>query len=101
MTTPRNAERRTMTPEQRDLARHALGLPNGRNRSYRNRFVTGPECEDHAPWIAMVKSYLARGVKNRRIYGGMDYFWLTPAGAALALDPGETLCQEDFPEGRT
>ena len=27
-----------MTPEQRKLARHALGLPSKTNRSYRNYF---------------------------------------------------------------
>jgi len=28
----------------------------------------------------------------------MRRFWLTRAGAEAALDPGETLCPEDFPE---
>ena len=30
-----------MTKEQRNLARHALGLPNKRKQTYRNHFVTG------------------------------------------------------------
>ncbi|MDG4905965.1 hypothetical protein P9228_05825 [Mesorhizobium sp. WSM4898] len=30
-----------MTPVQRDLARHALGLDGRRKESYRNYFVTG------------------------------------------------------------
>jgi hypothetical protein len=31
-----------MTPTQRELARHALGLAGGRTVTYRNHFVTGP-----------------------------------------------------------
>lgn len=31
-----------MTPEQRELARHALGLPNKANRSYPSEDMTEP-----------------------------------------------------------
>lgn len=85
-----------LTPEQRDLARHALGLPNKRRRSYRNRFVTfgGP---NHDVWMAMVAMGAARRCAATELTGGGDFFWLTPDGAAAALETREKLCPEDFP----
>lgn len=83
-----------MTPEQRKLARHALGLPNDQKRSYRNRYFT------HATspvWVAMK----AAGEADGRANGPGDFWWLTIKGAELALDPGETLDREDFPETAT
>lgn len=68
----------TMTPEQIELARHALGLTNGRRQSCRNLFATGPGHSDE-------------------LTGGDDLFRLTVAGARAALQPGERLCPEDFP----
>lgn len=81
-----------MTPEQRALARHALGLPNAAQRSYRNRYFTGP-IDQH--WDAMVDAGEAM-VEPRS--GGQRMFWLTRNGAMAALDAGESLCPEDFPE---
>lgn len=81
---------------QRELARHALGLPNSSRRSYRNRFVTG-EGPDHEAWTAMVQAGHARSRKGVSWMGGMDAFWLTQDGALQALDEGESLCCEDFP----
>ncbi len=43
-----------MTETQAKLARHALGLPNKKNTSYRNRFYTGPGSPDYLEWQAMV-----------------------------------------------
>ena len=86
-----------MTPEQRDLARHALGL-NGRNkRSYRNHFVTGEGAADHPAWMEMVSDGLAWRRPGSDLTGGDDLFGLTVKGARSALGPGETLCPEDFP----
>lgn len=87
-----------MTPEQRKLARHALGLPNGKRRSFRNRFATdgGP---DNDAWRAMVEAGFARMRPGVEWMGGMDAFWLTRSGAEAALEPGERLCSEDFPHG--
>lgn len=86
-----------MSPKQRDLARHALGLPNPRRCSYRNHFVAGPGHADYQDWMVMT----IRGDAKRRvgdpITGGDDLFTLTQAGAERALDPGETLDPEDFP----
>ena len=86
-----------MTPEQIELARHALGLPNKQRRSYRNRFVTGPGGTDYLHWMQMVTDGRARRRAGSPLTGGDDYFWLTTGGACEALLPGERLDQEDFP----
>lgn len=90
-----------MTPAQKELARHALGLPNKQRTSNRNRFVTGPGPgnTDHAEWMAMVEA----GEAGRRDgstlpFGGDDMFWLTPAGAEAARNPREKLCPRSFPK---
>ena len=76
-----------MTPAQKKLARHALGLdePMARGRSYRNRYFTGAPHDD---WQAMVAAGLAKVSCS---------YTLTPAGAKAALDKSETLDPEDFP----
>lgn len=85
-----------MTPEQRDLARHALGLTH-QARSYRNHFVTGPGTSDHPVWMQMVEDGLAWRRPGSELTGGDDLFGMTLTGARAALDQGETLCPEDFP----
>lgn len=82
-----------MTPAQKTLARHALGLPNGRKRSYRNRYFTSGTNKERQ---AMIKAGEADGVIEIREPRSM--YWLTVKGAKAALEPGETLCPEDFPE---
>lgn len=87
-----------MTDEQIALARHALGL-NGRCKmSYRNRFVAGPGHSDYDNWLAMVEAGEAIRRQGSELTGGDDWFRLTFKGALLALRPGETLDEEDFPE---
>ncbi|QEX18535.1 hypothetical protein FRZ44_38420 [Hypericibacter terrae] len=86
-----------MTPDQIELARHALGLTNGRRRSYRNHFVTGEGSHDYAAWQAMVAAGEATRTKGNAITGGDDLFRLTKIGAVAALKRGETLDPEDFP----
>lgn len=81
-----------MNLEQIRLARHALGLPNDRRQSYRNRFLAGGE---HAEWRAMEAAGLAEADTTGG--KGMTWFWLTREGAEAALEPGESLCPEDFP----
>jgi hypothetical protein len=83
-----------MTETQRELARHALGLGNGRVRSYRNHFVTGPGSTDHPHWLAMVEAGYATRRAGSELTGGDDLFMLTNAGAEEALDPGELLDRE-------
>ena len=84
-----------MSPKQREMARHALGLPNKKRTSYRNRYVVDGG-SDHDEWCALVKAGLARMRKGNEITGGMDCFWLTEAGARLALNSREKLDAEDF-----
>jgi hypothetical protein len=87
-----------MTPEQRTLARHALGLDRRQKRSYRNRFITGPGSTDHPAWMQMEKEGNARRRAGSEITGGDDLFVLTFKGALAAMEPGESLCAEDFPK---
>ena len=86
-----------MTPTQRKLARHALGLPNKQRRSYRNHFVTGPGSVDYREWHTMVAMGDATRRAGSALTGGDDLFRLTRAGAESALEPGERLDAEDFP----
>lgn len=87
-----------MTQEQIELARHALGLPNKRSRSYRNHYVAGAGHVDFENWLAMVEAGKAKRQENAPHCGGDDVFWLTPSGAREALRPRETLDPEDFPQ---
>lgn len=81
-----------MTPEQKKLARHALGLPNKTRRAYRNYYVIGMDSPPHADWVLMVADGLAiMSSARHEIYGGMDIFWLTRAGAEAAAHKGEKL----------
>lgn len=89
-----------MTPQQIELARHALGLGNGRKVSYRNHFVTGPGHQDYIDWQDMVASGMATHRKGGALTGGDDIFYLTNKGATAALKRGERLCAEDFPPDR-
>jgi hypothetical protein len=82
-----------MSPEQRELARHALGLPNDRRRSYRNRYHAPPGSDSWHAWAKLCDAGWAvfeRGNRN-------DFFSLTRSGAEAVLRPGETLDLEDFP----
>ena len=78
-------------------------MPSGsrtRRQSYRNRFIASYQPGgDYDQWSAMADAGLA---ERARVMTGPDErqtarFWLTEAGARTALDPGETLCPEDFP----
>lgn len=84
-----------MTAKQLELARHALGLPNRDNRSYRNHFCIGTYSPDHAEWEDLVSKGLA--VKRTSdLWGGDDMFHLTLEGARAAMEPKEHLSREDW-----
>lgn len=83
-----------MTPVQRELARHALGLPNDQRKSYRNRFYAHA---DHEQWNDMVSAGDAAAHPSEPTQA-LNLFYLTHAGATAALNPGETLDAEDFPQ---
>jgi len=87
-----------ITDSQRQLARHALGLPNKQRRSYRNRYHATMGGEKHKAWLDMVNAGLATYWPQRG--SRVDLFTLTIVGASLALLPGESLDPEDFPEAR-
>lgn len=87
-----------MSPEQIELARHALGLPNPLRRSYRNHFVAGKGHSDFDQWTAMVADGNARTRAGGVLSGEDDIFWLTKQGATAALRRGERLDPEDFPK---
>ncbi len=83
-----------MTSRQREMARHALGLPNSRNMSYRNHFCIGPQGDGYQDWLDMV--VLGYAVQRTGPHwGGDDMFHLTLKGALLAREPKEYLSPED------
>ncbi len=85
-----------MTPEQLRMARHALGLPNDNNTSYRNRYYAPLDSEASSQWDDIVSQGLAaRGTDQKT----QVMFGLTTAGAQFAIEPGEKLDREDFPNG--
>ena len=86
-----------MTSDQKDLARHALGLPNKAWKSYRNHFVAGPGHSDFDNWETMVAAGEAWKRGPSAMFGGDYCFGLTRKGADAALMPREKLDAEDFP----
>jgi hypothetical protein len=83
-----------MNERQRGLARHALGLPNRKNTSYRNHFCAGPGHLDYPEWLRMVaEGYAVR--KTGPNWGGDDMFFLTLKGGLLARDKKEHLSREE------
>lgn len=86
-----------MTPDQIELARHALGLPNADNKSYRNYFCAGPGHSDFSHWTEMVSAGDAV-TEKRDGFGGDHLFWLTLSGAKKATRDGEVIDASDFPE---
>lgn len=89
-----------MTPHQRELARHALGLPNDNKRSYRNRYIIQPGTRAHEFWELMVAAGEAVKTPGAEMgLGKNDHFRLRYSAAVSALEPGEKLDMEDFPSG--
>ena len=86
---------RILTPAQTHLARHALGLPNHRHVSYRNRFHAPRNTPAYDDWRAMTDAGYAWRIPWQTSYG--DLFTLTRPGAEAALSPAERLDDEDFP----
>jgi hypothetical protein len=80
----------TMSPVQRNLARVCLGLSNGQRQAFRNIAWACPGTDGHGHWLAMQAAGLAT-YRPAASSGSMSAFSLTPAGAALAIDDGESL----------
>lgn len=85
-----------MDEASRKLARHALGLPNDQRKSYRNRYFANSEGRVFDIWCGLVEQGLAVGPEMATGIS-LARFELTDVGAKLSLEPGETLCREDFP----
>lgn len=85
-----------LTKKQREMARHALGLPNWRNQTYRNRYYTRGSTEQMAAWRDLCAVGMATATPTK-VKGGQVLFQLTLSGALAALEQGESLCPEDFP----
>lgn len=87
-----------MNAVAQSLARHALGLCQGRTTSYRNYFTAGEHHSDYAEWMRMVGAGDAVRIDKRHLFGGDWLFKLTPKGATAALRSGERLDPHDFPK---
>lgn len=86
----------SLTPNQLELMRHALGLPNKKRTSYRTYYVVGYGV-DHTAWTELVALGFAKMHKSDA-FRGDDVFIVTRAGAEAALLPDEKLSKEDFPD---
>lgn len=86
-----------LTPKQLELMRHALGLPNTMRTSYRVYYTASEGQDGYAAWIELVALGFAKMHKSDA-FRGDDVFIVTRAGAEAALQPGEKLSKEDFPE---
>lgn len=86
-----SARGRKMTPQEVQLARHALGLSNGIRRSYRNRFLAAGVTETE--WREMARNGHAKAGAGTSTG---TWFSLTRDAAQAVLLPGETLDPEDF-----
>lgn len=81
-----------MTPKQIELARHALGLPNPKNTSYRNHFCTE---RNDADWAAMVVDGDAVMRESLLLDDDHVFFHLTLKGALAVRGPKEHISRED------
>lgn len=88
-----------MTPKQRTLARHALGLPNKKKTAYRNHFCINSDSPDYSEWESLVSKKMAVKACVREGWSG-DFFYLTLSGAKNALWGDEHLSREVTKEAR-
>lgn len=89
-----------MNERQRDMARHALGFPNPKNVSYRNRFCIGPGSDGYEDWIDLVHQGLAVRVVAPAIWGENEMFYLKLKGALMVRETSEHLSAEDTEQMR-
>jgi len=82
-----------MTPKQRNLARHALGLPNKEKMAYRNHYCIGADSPDYPQWEGLVLKKMAVKSHGGENWSG-DFFYLTFSGAKAALWGDEHLSRE-------
>lgn len=92
---PENFE---ITLKQARLMRHALGLPNKKNKSYRNHYACGTSGIDNEEWTKLVDAGYAGVNRSHPLNKNMDNFWVTELGAEMVREDCEALCKEDFPK---
>ena len=85
-----------LTPRERELARHALGLDGSSKITTRNYAFVSEDTDELWIWVNMTCRLFA--IRKRQV-GGWS-IRLTRAGALAALEPGETLNSEDFQDER-
>ncbi len=91
---------RQISDSQREMARHALGLPNKKRTSYRNHYCIGPGGDGYEDWDDLA----AKGLAIRRTgpdWGGDDMFYLTLNAALAVREPGEHISREDAQQMRS
>jgi len=81
------------------IIRHSLGLTYG-DKIYRNHFVTGEGSTDYPHCRALVDKGLMRKGAASPLTGGMDAFFVTDEGKALAIaaQPKLTRAQKRYRE---
>lgn len=85
-----------MNERQKELARHALGLPNKQKMTYRNHFVAGSGHPDFHDWLEMTSRGEAAMRTGRAMSGGDPIFYVTPLGLTLAVDLREKVGREEL-----
>ncbi|NEL79982.1 MAG: hypothetical protein G3W61_27525, partial [Xanthomonas perforans] len=74
---------RDLTQDELNVLRHSLGTGEyGRERSYRNHFVTGAGSTDHPTCMQLVELGLMQRHSGNALSGGDDIFTVTAAGRA-------------------
>lgn len=84
-----------MNDKQREMARHALGLPNRKHFTNRNNYCIGKGGEGYEDWEDLVSKGLAVKREGGGHFGGDDLFYLTLEGARAVLLPKEHISRED------
>ncbi len=69
-----------MTPKQRDIMKHALGVGRGNKTGWRNHFVTGPGSDDYADCEALVEAGMMMKRNGGPLSGGDPVYRVTDAG---------------------
>lgn len=77
----------TITSEQRDILRHALGYGRRTAPGWRNHFVTGPGTTDHPHCEALVAAGLMTKRECSALSGWDAVYTVTAEGKAAARSP--------------
>ena len=76
-----------MTPTQLHIMQHTLGLDAyGQGTFYRNRFVTGPDCDNYTDCRALVDAGFMVEHPPRALFGGHSCFTVTDAGLVAVAE---------------